>query len=130
MLYRKHSGGKEYAIADAGMTELLRPSYYNAYHRVEAVHQPAGQAVLNVVGPVCESGDFLALDRAMDDPAAGDLLAVFDAGAYGYVMASNYNSRRRAAEVLVDGDRYAVVTERETYDDMVRREVDQPDWRQ
>ncbi|HVB30094.1 MAG TPA: diaminopimelate decarboxylase [Gemmatimonadaceae bacterium] len=130
VLYRKHSGGKEYAIADAGMTELLRPSYYNAYHRVEAVHQPAGQAVLNVVGPVCESGDFLALDRAMDDPAAGDLLAVFDAGAYGYVMASNYNSRRRAAEVLVDGDRYAVVTERETYDDMVRREVDQPDWRQ
>ncbi len=130
VLYRKHSGGKEYAIADAGMTELLRPSYYNAYHRVEAVHQAAGQAVMNVVGPVCESGDFLALDRTMDVPAAGDLLAVFDAGAYGYVMASNYNSRRRPAEVLVDGDRYAVVTERETYDDLVRREVDQPDWRQ
>ncbi|MGH7668887.1 MAG: diaminopimelate decarboxylase, partial [Gemmatimonadaceae bacterium] len=84
---------------------------------------------LNVVGPVCESGDFLALDRTMDAVAPGDLLAVFDAGAYGYVMASTYNSRRRPAEVMVDGDRFAVVTERETYEDLVRREVDQPDWR-
>ncbi len=129
VLYRKHSGGKEYAVADAGMTELLRPSYYNAYHRVECVQQAAEQQVLNVVGPVCESGDFLALDRLMDAAAPGDLLAVFDAGAYGYVMASTYNSRRRPAEVMVDGDRFAVVTARETYEDLVRREVDQPDWR-
>jgi diaminopimelate decarboxylase len=129
VLYRKHSGGKEYAVADAGMTELLRPSYYNAYHRVETVHGAAAEGLISVVGPVCESGDFLALDRTMDDPAAGDLLAVFDAGAYGYVMASNYNSRRRPAEVLVDGDRYAVVTARESYDDLARREVDRPDWR-
>ena len=85
---------------------------------------------MNVVGPVCESGDFLALDRDMDDPPAGAVLAVFDAGAYGSVMASNYNSRRRPAEVLVDGDRFAVVVTRESYDDLVRREVDQPDWRQ
>lgn len=130
VLYRKHSGGREYVVADAGMTELLRPSYYNAYHRIETVHAAAAQAVVNVVGPVCESGDFLALDRTMDDAAAGDLLTVFDAGAYGYVMASNYNSRRRPAEVLVDGDRFAVVTERETYEDLVRREVDSLDWRQ
>jgi diaminopimelate decarboxylase len=129
VLYRKHSGGKEYAVADAGMTELLRPSYYNAFHRIEAVRPTGAQGTINVVGPVCESGDFLALDRPMDDPAAGDLLAVFDAGAYGYVMASSYNSRRRPAEVLVDGDRFAVVTARETYDDLVRLEVDQPDWR-
>ncbi|MDE3153047.1 MAG: diaminopimelate decarboxylase [Gemmatimonadota bacterium] len=129
VLYRKHSGGKEYAIADAGMTELLRPSYYHAYHRIEAVRPVAGTGRLDVVGPVCESGDFLALERTMDDPAPGDLLAVFDAGAYGYVMASNYNSRRRPAEVLVDGDRFAVVTARESYDDLVAREVDQPDWR-
>ena len=129
VLYRKHSGGREYAVADAGMTELLRPSYYNAYHRIEAVRDAASQAVMNVVGPVCESGDFLALDRTMDDPAPGDLLAVFDAGAYGYVMASTYNSRRRPAEVLVDGDRFAVVTARETYDDLVRLELDDPDWR-
>jgi diaminopimelate decarboxylase len=83
----------------------------------------------DVVGPICESGDFLALGREMDDAIAGDLLAVFDVGAYGYVMASNYNSRGRGAEVLVDGDRYAVVTERETYQDLVRLEVADPQWR-
>ncbi|MGH7669251.1 MAG: diaminopimelate decarboxylase, partial [Gemmatimonadaceae bacterium] len=129
VLYRKHSGGKEYLVADAGMTELLRPSYYNAYHRIERVHPAVKQEVLNVVGPVCESGDFLALDRMMDTAGPGDLLAVCDTGAYGYVMASTYNSRRRPAEVLVDGDRFAIVTERETYEDLVRREVDHPDWR-
>ena len=129
VLYRKHSGGREYAVADAGMTELLRPSYYNAYHRIERVQGAEERQLLNVVGPVCESGDFLALDRMMDAVAPGDLLAVFDAGAYGYVMASTYNSRRRPAEVVVDGDRFAVVTARETYEDLVRHEVDQPDWR-
>ncbi|MDE3052492.1 MAG: diaminopimelate decarboxylase [Gemmatimonadota bacterium] len=129
VLYRKHSGGKDYAVADAGMTELIRPSYYNAHHRIEAVRRVDGTQLLNVVGPVCESGDFLALDRPMDDVAPGDLLAVFDAGAYGYVMSSNYNGRRRAAEVLVDGDRFAVVTARESYDDLVRHEVPHPDWR-
>lgn len=129
VLYRKHSGGREYVVVDAGMTDLIRPSYYNAYHRIEMVEAAAGRGVLDVVGPVCETGDFLALDRAMDDPAPGDLLAVFDAGAYGSVMASNYNSRRRPAEVLVDGDRFAVVTARESYDDLVRREVDHPAWR-
>jgi diaminopimelate decarboxylase len=130
VLYRKHSGGKEYAIADAGMTDLVRPSYYNAYHRIEMADQAARRGTVSVVGPVCESGDFLALDRVMDEPTPGALLVVFDAGAYGYVMASNYNSRRRPAEVLVDGDRFAVVTARESYDDLVRHEVDRPDWRE
>jgi diaminopimelate decarboxylase len=129
VLYRKHNGGKEYAVADAGMTELLRPSYYDAYHRIEMVARAADQQRLCVVGPVCESGDFLARDRLMDAPDPGDLLAVMDAGAYGYVMASTYNSRCRPAEVMVDGERFAVVTARETYEDLVRREVDQPDWR-
>ncbi len=129
VLYRKHSGGKEYAVVDAGMTELLRPSYYNAYHRIEPVGASQRTTELNVVGPVCESGDFLALDRSMADPAPGELLAVFDAGAYGSVMGSNYNSRRRPAEVLVDGDRYAVVTTREAYEDLVRQEIDHPEWR-
>jgi len=78
---------------------------------------------------VCESGDFLALDREMDDANAGDLLAVYDVGAYGYVMASNYNSRPRGAEVLVDGDRFAVATARERYDDLVHLEHDDPQWR-
>src|SRR5690606_15248481 len=105
VLYRKRSGGKDYVIADAGMTELLRPSHYQAHHRVEPVDHPAGTAadaggLVDVVGPVCESGDFLALDRALGPVAPGDLLAIFSAGAYGYVMASNYNSRQRPAEVL------------------------------
>jgi diaminopimelate decarboxylase len=129
VLYRKHSGGRDFLITDAGMTELIRPSHYDAYHRIEAV-RPNGQSMTaDVVGPICESGDFLALGRQMDDAAAGDLLAVHDVGAYGYVMASNYNTRPRGAEVLVDGDRFAVVTQRERYEDLVHLEVGDPDWR-
>jgi diaminopimelate decarboxylase len=129
VLYRKHSGGKEYVITDAGMTELLRPSHYGAFHRIEAVGAKMGRTRADVVGPVCESGDFLALDREVQDVAPGDLLAVFDVGAYGFVMASNYNSRRRGAEVLVDGDRYAIVTARESYETLVQQESDEPEWR-
>lgn len=130
VLYRKHSGGRDFLVTDAGMTELIRPSHYDAYHRIEAVVPRGGQMVADVVGPVCESGDFLALDRTMDDAQAGDLLAVYDVGAYGYVMASNYNTRPRGVEVLVDGDRFAVVTARERYEDLVRLEQDEPEWRQ
>jgi diaminopimelate decarboxylase len=83
----------------------------------------------DVVGPVCESGDFLALDREMDNANAGDLLAVYDVGAYGYVMASNYNSRPRGVEVLVDGDRFAVTTQRERYEDLVHLDQADPQWR-
>jgi diaminopimelate decarboxylase len=129
ILYRKHSGGREFLVTDAGMTELLRPSHYDAYHRIEAVHASKKQMTADVVGPVCESGDFLALDREMDDANAGDLLAVYDVGAYGYVMASNYNSRPRGVEVLVDGDRFAVTTARERYEDLVHLEQDDPQWR-
>ena len=129
VLYRKRSGGKEFIITDAGMTDLLRPSHYNAFHRIEAV-QPTGRTTIaDVVGPICESGDFLALDRQMDDAAPGDLLAVQSTGAYGFVMASNYNSRPRPAEVLVDADRFAVITRRESYDDLIRNELAVPDWR-
>ncbi|MFL5608037.1 MAG: diaminopimelate decarboxylase [Gemmatimonadaceae bacterium] len=129
VLYRKHSGGREFLITDAGMTELIRPSHYDAYHRIEAVNPRGPRMTADVVGPVCESGDFLALDREMDEANAGDLLAVYDVGAYGYVMASNYNTRPRGAEVLVDGDRYAVTTARERYEDLVRLEVQDPEWR-
>ena len=129
VLYRKRSGGKELVIVDAGMTDLLRPSHYNAYHRIEAVGAMDGRTRVDVVGPVCESGDFLALDRELEDLRPGDLVAVHSAGAYGYVMASNYNTRPKPAEVLVDGDRYALVTERETYEHLVSREVVEPDWR-
>jgi diaminopimelate decarboxylase len=130
VLYRKHSGGRDFLITDAGMTELIRPSHYDAFHRIEPVGPPVGRMTADVVGPVCESGDFLALGREMAQANAGDLLAVFDVGAYGYVMASNYNTRPRGTEVLVDADRYAVVTARERYDDLVRLEQVDPEWRQ
>ena len=130
VLYRKRSGGREFLVTDAGMTELLRPSHYDAFHRIDAVHPRGGRMRADVVGPVCESGDFLALDRDLDETQPGDLLAVHDVGAYGYVMASNYNSRGRGAEVLVDGDRWAVVTARERYEDLLRLEQVEPEWRQ
>lgn len=129
VLYRKRSGGKEFIIADAGMTDLLRPSHYNAYHRIEAVKPNGRTTVADVVGPICESGDFLALDRQIDDAQPGDLLAVQSTGAYGFVMSSNYNSRPRAAEVLVDGAKFAVITRRESYDDLIRNEENSPVWR-
>lgn len=129
VLYRKRSGGREIAVTDAGMTELLRPSHYQAYHHIEPVRPRQRVNVrIDVVGPVCESGDFLALDREMPDIEAGDLLAVRTAGAYGYSMASNYNARPRACEVLVEGDRYAVTTEREEYQDLIRLERHTLDW--
>ena len=130
VLYRKRSGGREIAVTDAGMTELLRPSHYQAYHHIEPVRPRQRQAVrIDVVGPVCESGDFLALDREMPDIEAGDLMAVRTAGAYGYSMASNYNARPRAVEVLVDGDKYAVTTAREEYQDLIRLEYHPLDWK-
>jgi diaminopimelate decarboxylase len=127
--YRKRAGSKEFIVTDAGMNDLVRPSHYQAYHKVEASHPRGPRVTADVVGPVCESGDFLALDRETDDVEPGDLVVVHTAGAYGYVMASNYNSRGRPAEVLVDGDRWAVVTERERYEDLVRLEHVTPSWR-
>jgi diaminopimelate decarboxylase len=130
VLYRKKTGGTDFVISDAGMTELLRPSHYDAYHAIEAVRPRGGQATVDVVGPICETGDFIARDRTMDDVAPGDLLAVHTTGAYGYVMALTYNARPRSPEVLVDGTRYAVITRRETYDDLVRLEAETPDWKE
>lgn len=123
VLYRKHSGGKEILITDAGMNDLLRPALYHAEHRVEAVESGApATLVADVVGPVCESGDFLARDRMVPDVGPGALLAIRTVGAYGASMASTYNSRPRAAEVLVDGDRWALVARRERPDELVQRE--------
>jgi diaminopimelate decarboxylase len=129
VMHRKKAGGKEYIISDAGMNDLVRPSHYDAYHAVEAVHARTTRSIVDVVGPVCESGDFFALDREVDDVDTGDLIVVRTTGAYGYVMSFNYNSRPRVAEVLVDGDRFAVVTRRESYEDLVRLEPQQPEWR-
>lgn len=129
VLYRKRSGGKEFMIVDAGMNDLIRPSHYNAYHRIEAVRASGARVIADIVGPVCESGDFLGLHRDVDDAKPGDLMVVLSAGAYGFVMASNYNSRPRVAEVLVSDGRFGVVTEREQYADLVKNERLEPEWR-
>ena len=129
VLYRKRSGGKDYVITDAGMTELLRPSHYNAFHRIEPVGPAGTLDVVDVVGPVCESGDFFARDRALGSVEPGDLLVVRSAGAYGAVMSSHYNARPRVPEILVDGARWAVARARESFDDLVRHETATPDWR-
>ncbi len=131
VLYRKRSGGREFVILDAGMTDLLRPALYNAHHAVEVLgRRPKGDTlVADLVGPVCESGDFIALGREIPMVEQGDYVAVHSVGAYGYTMASNYNSRPRAAEVMVDGDRFAVATRRENLEDIMRREQATLEWR-
>jgi diaminopimelate decarboxylase len=130
VLYRKESGSKRFMIVDAGMNDLLRPSHYEAHHEIEVVLPSTSDTVqVDVVGPVCESGDFLALDRAMPNVGAGTLLAVRNAGAYGFVMSSTYNSRPRPAEVLVDGEQWGVVTVRESLEELVRGEHMHPEWR-
>lgn len=123
-LYHKESGDKRFLIVDAGMNDLIRPSLYEAYHEIKPVVEPvaAGTAVFDIVGPICESGDFLAKDREMPEVQQGALLAVMGAGAYGFSMSSNYNSRLRVAEVMVKGDEYYVVRERETYNDLTKGE--------
>ncbi len=127
VLYVKRSGRKRFAVVDAAMNDLVRPSLYGAHHDVEPVgaeERPAG--TVDVVGPVCESSDFLAKGRRMPVPERGDLLCVRSAGAYGFAMASNYNARPRAAEVLVDGDRALLARKRETWPDLVRGEKARP----
>ena len=128
VLYLKQSEIKNFTIVDAAFNDLIRPAFYGSYHGIKPVARREGTTwVTDVVGPICETGDFLARDRQMGKPAAGDLLAVMSAGAYGYAMASNYNSRPRAAEVLVRGDRFAVVRRREELEDLVRGE-EIPPW--
>jgi diaminopimelate decarboxylase len=127
VLYRKHAGGKEYVIVDAGMTDFVRPSHYNAHHDiVPLTNAERPLELVNVVGPICESGDFLALDRKLPRVEPGEYLAVLGAGAYGFVMSSVYNARPRPPEVLVDGDKYFVARQRETVEDLFRGEVAEP----
>ncbi|GIW79413.1 MAG: hypothetical protein KatS3mg105_1220 [Gemmatales bacterium] len=140
VIYTKDSGGKSFIIQDAAMNDLIRPTLYDAFHRIWPVAPPygfptppddyeadiPGTAINDVVGPVCETGDYLARDRRLPPVKRGDLLATFSAGAYGMAMSSNYNSRPRAAEVLVDGKDVRLIRRRETYEDLVRpeREID------
>ncbi len=136
VIYNKQGGSKKFAIVDAGMNDLIRPSLYNAFHfiwpaKVDEKYVPSqreqnfradGTEIYDVVGPICEGADFLAKDRALPPVKRGDLLAVFTAGAYGYTMSSNYNARGRAAEVLVDGNNFSIIRKRETYEDLIELE--------
>lgn len=127
VLYRKHAGGKEFVIVDAGMTDFVRPSHYSAHHDIVPLKDGGRvERVVNIVGPICESGDFLALDRKLPVVEPGELLAVLGTGAYGFVMSSTYNQRPRPPEVLVDGDKYFVARTRESLDDLMRGEVPEP----
>lgn len=121
--YLKIGEGKHFCVVDAAMNDLMRPALYNAYHEILPVRRQGGDsAVYDVVGPVCETGDFFARGRELAGVAAGDLLAVMSAGAYGFVMSGNYNTRPRVPEVLVDGSAYTVVRRRETLDDLLSLE--------
>jgi diaminopimelate decarboxylase len=123
VLYRKQAGGKHFVVVDAGMSELVRPSRYNAHHEIVVVSErgsPIGP--VDVVGPICESGDFLALERPLPAVDRGDVLAILGAGAYGFVMSSTYNARPRAPEILVDRGRWAVARARESQEDLMRGE--------
>lgn len=123
VLYRKNTGGKEFVIGDAAMTDLIRPVLYDAYHEILPLRQTdRNKITADVVGPVCESGDFLAQGRELPEVLPGDLLAICTAGAYGFVQSSTYNGRPRAAEVLVENGSWRVIRKRETYDDLIRGE--------
>ncbi|MGE0468011.1 MAG: diaminopimelate decarboxylase [Nitrospira sp.] len=124
-LYLKEGETKSFVIVDAAMNDLIRPSLYDAYHEVRPVNEEAGRRekqTVDIVGPVCESGDFLAKDRSLPVVKPGELLAVMSAGAYGFVMASNYNSRPRVPEVLVREGEFHVIRERERYEDLIKGE--------
>jgi diaminopimelate decarboxylase len=142
--YIKRTDQKKFAIVDAGMNDLIRPALYHSYHEIVPVEEPSCRASvsdaavaparresktekIDIVGPVCESGDFFALDRQMPELREGDLLAIMSAGAYGFVMASNYNSRPLPAEALVRGDKFALIRHRQTNEDLIRGEID-PQW--
>jgi len=123
VLYTKAGEGKTFFVVDGAMNDLIRPSLYGSFHGIVPVRKKAGTVIkADIVGPICESGDFLAKDRSIESLEPGDLLAVMSAGAYGFTMASNYNSRPRPPEVMVRGDRYEIIRERETYQDLIRGE--------
>jgi len=122
VIRKKTQGDKQFVIVDAGMNDLIRPSLYGSFHRLSPVRKSEETEVIDLVGPICESADFLAQDREAPRMEPGDLVAVMTTGAYGSTLASNYNSRPRPAEVLVDGDAFSVIRRRETYEDLIRLE--------
>ena len=127
VLYLKEGEEKTFVIVDGGMNDLIRPALYGSYQAIRPVVERKGEMIVaDVVGPICESGDFFAKDREIPRPQEGDLLAVMSAGAYGFTMSSNYNSRPRAPEILVDGDNFHVVRKRESFEDLISGETIPP----
>ena len=125
----KEGGSRRFLILDAAMNDLMRPALYGAWHEITPIHAEArASARYDVVGPVCETGDTFALDRELPACAAGDLVMIKGAGAYGASMASNYNSRPLLAEVLVDGHRYSMIRRPQTYDELFAAEHVAPEW--
>jgi diaminopimelate decarboxylase len=122
VLLKKNQGLKKFLVVDAGMNDLIRPALYGSHHQIWPVHERTAKETVDVVGPVCESADFFAKDREVAVLEPGELLAVMSAGAYGFSLSSNYNSRPRVPEILVSGDTYQVIRVRETYEDLVRLE--------
>jgi diaminopimelate decarboxylase len=123
VLYRKQTARKEFVVVDAAMNDLIRPSLYQSHHEIIPLKKSSrGTIVADVVGPICETTDFLAHDRQMDNVLPGDLLAVCTAGAYGFVLASNYNSRPRSPEILVEGATWRTIRAREKFEDLIRGE--------
>jgi diaminopimelate decarboxylase len=125
LLYTKQGPVKDFYIVDAAMNDLIRPSLYDAHHDIRPVQVPSGEnstVKVDVVGPVCESGDYFARDREMPDLKPGSLIAIMSAGAYGFTMASNYNARTRSAEVLVKGGEFHLIRRRESYRDLIKGE--------
>jgi diaminopimelate decarboxylase len=127
VLYLKKTPNKVFIIVDAGMNDLIRPSLYQGYHEIVPLNERAKTIRADVVGPVCETGDFIALDREIADVKAGDVLAIMSAGAYGFSMASNYNSRPLPAEILVRGKTHEIIRRRQNYADLVQLEIDAAD---
>lgn len=124
VVYTKSNPSKDFLIIDGGMNDLVRPSLYGSFHRIAEVEQQGrASKEFDVVGPICESSDFLARDRELPEVEAGERLVVYSAGAYGFTMASNYNSRPRACELIVDGDMVSVARKRETYDNLIENEL-------
>ena len=124
VLYEKNNDGKRFVIVDGGMNDLIRPSLYNAYHKIEAVNVEGEKTDADVVGPVCESGDFFGKNVALPPLNHNDLLVVHSAGAYGFTMASNYNTRAKPAEVALQNGEDRLIRKRETYEDQVRLELE------
>jgi diaminopimelate decarboxylase len=125
VLYRKSGIAKNFVIVDAGMNDLLRPTLYDAYHAIQPVTLNSDndqKLTVDVVGPICETGDFLAQDRGLPEVKNSDLLAVMSTGAYGFTMSSNYCSRLRVAEVMVNGDRFDIIRKRQDYIDLIAGE--------